>query len=115
LGRATEPVAECPSSQGAADVHGGGGQLVAGEHCLGGIGERLGDRLAVIGGGGRPLCCGVIEGQRGPGDGRLVPLPRHRKLSASAALRKPSFHSRRSVFQRTLYVVTFAPLYTSVR
>jgi hypothetical protein len=41
---------------------------------------------------------------------RVAVIRALRKLSACAALRKPSFHSLPPTFQRTLYVVTSAPL-----
>ena len=67
-GRATEPVAERPGSQGAADFLDSMRRLVAGEHGFGGVGERFSDRLAMGGWGIRPFGGGVVEGQVIPGE-----------------------------------------------
>src|SRR5215472_197357 len=81
---AAEPVAERPRSQGAADLLDGIRRLVAGEHCLGGVGERFGDGRAVVGRGVGPLGCGVVKGQGIPADGGLLTLPGHRAAGAEA-------------------------------
>jgi hypothetical protein len=73
FGCATESVANCPGPQGA-DLLGGIGRLVAGEHCLGGVGERFADGLAVVRRGVGLLGCSVVKGQGVPGDGGLLAL-----------------------------------------